>query len=70
MKKVSQTTHLNLEYIGSSRDSSVGRAGDWKSPCPQFKSGSWHLQYEVKLAPLVGAFLMPKISSDSSFQDI
>ena len=28
MKRVSQTTHLNLEYIGQSRDSSVGRAGD------------------------------------------
>ena len=28
MKRVSQTTHRNLEYIGWSRDSSVGRAGD------------------------------------------
>ena len=28
MKRVSQTTHRNLKYIGWSRDSSVGRAGD------------------------------------------
>jgi len=31
MKRVSQTTHRNLKYINWSRDSSVGRAGDWKS---------------------------------------
>ena len=24
------------------QDSSVGRAGDWKSPCPQFDSGTGH----------------------------
>jgi len=28
IKRVSQTTHLNLECNGWSRDSSVGRAGD------------------------------------------
>ena len=28
MKRVSQTTRHNLEYIDWSRDSSVGRAGD------------------------------------------
>lgn len=27
----------------NSRDSSVGRAEDWKSSCHQFKSGSWHM---------------------------
>ena len=27
------------------RDSSVGRAEDWKSLCHQFKSGSWHFSY-------------------------
>ena len=27
-------------------------------PPSRFKSGSWHLQYEVKLAPSIGAFLM------------
>lgn len=29
--------------IRNSRDSSVGRAEDWKSSCHQFKSGSWHM---------------------------
>ena len=29
--------------IGNSRDSSAGRAEDWKSSCHQFKSGSWHM---------------------------
>lgn len=28
---------------GNSRDSSAGRAEDWKSSCHQFKSGSWHI---------------------------
>lgn len=28
---------------GNGRDSSVGRAEDWKSSCHQFKSGSWHV---------------------------
>lgn len=28
---------------GNGRDSSAGRAEDWKSSCHQFKSGSWHM---------------------------
>ena len=36
----------------ASRDSSVGRAGDWKSPCPQFKSGSWHSLHLINTATL------------------
>ena len=39
---------------GNGRDSSVGRAEDWKSSCHQFKSGSWHVnnvsdRYSYKL---------------------
>ena len=29
--------------VGNGRDSSAGRAEDWKSSCHQFKSGSWHM---------------------------
>lgn len=29
--------------VTKGRDSSAGRAEDWKSSCHQFKSGSWHM---------------------------
>ena len=29
--------------VEKGRDSSAGRAEDWKSSCHQFKSGSWHM---------------------------
>ena len=38
IKKCWQRERINNEW----QDSSVGRAGDWKSPCPQFDSGTGH----------------------------
>lgn len=32
-------------FVKNGRDSSAGRAEDWKSSCHQFKSGSWHIIY-------------------------
>lgn len=33
------------DRVQPGRDSSVGRAVDWKSTCQRFKSASWHIQY-------------------------
>ena len=48
---------------GNGRDSSVGRAEDWKSSCHQFKSGSWHVnnvsdRYSYKLIEIDRALIV------------
>ena len=46
-------------------DSSVGRAGDWKSPCPWFDSASGHHLIQVATSPS-GKAEVCKISTTSS----
>ena len=39
----------------TSQDSSVGRAPDWKSGCPQFDSASWHFSFLFETRVLIVA---------------
>ena len=56
-----------LIHLHCCPDSSVGRAGDWKSPCPWFDSASGH-QFQ-KRHQLKAGFFMPKAFSKLPFKE-